>query len=303
MNIAILIPCYNEELTIGKVVTDFRKYLPESTIYVYDNNSTDKTSEIAKASGAIVIREPRQGKGYVVRSMFYSIDADIYVLVDGDDTYPASSVKDLIQPIIEKKADMVVGDRLSSTYFNENNRPMHNSGNRLVRWLINFLFRGNIKDVLTGYRALSKEFVKNFPVISEGFEIETEMTIHALDRNYTIVEIPVLYKDRPENSVSKLNTVSDGFRVLKTLALLFKDYKPLLFFSIISVIISIIAIILVIPVLNEYWKTGLVPRFPTLIVSCFLFLTSILLEIAGIILSTIQKNNRRLYELLRLYKS
>lgn len=300
MEIAVLIPCYNEEVTIAKVVRDFRKYLPEAKIYVFDNNSDDNTAECAEKAGAIVIRESRQGKGFVVQSMFYKINADIYVLVDGDDTYPAEDVKRMIQPVLERRAEMVVGDRLSTTYFEENKRPMHNSGNKLVRILINLLFKSNVKDVLSGYRVFSREYVKNFPVLSEGFEVETEMTIHALDKKYSVIEIPVDYRDRPEDSHSKLNTFRDGYRVLRMLTLLFKDYKPLYFFTAISILLFILATIIVIPVLMEYWRTGLVPRFPTLIASCFIYLTGILLEITGIILSTITKNNRRFYELMRL---
>lgn len=300
MNIAVLIPCYNEEITIAKVVNDFRNELPDAKIYVFDNNSTDNSAKYAEQAGAIVIRETRQGKGFVVRSMFYKIDADIYVLVDGDDTYPADAIKSMVQPIIEHRAEMVVGDRLSTTYFAENSRPMHNTGNKLVKSLINLLFNSNVKDVLSGYRVFSREYVKNFPVISEGFEIETEMTIHALDRKYSILEIPINYRDRPANSQSKLNTFSDGFRVLKMLTLLFKDYKPLTFFSTLAALLFVIATFTVFPVLTEYWHTGLVPRFPTLIVCCFIYITSILLEITGIILNTIAKNNRRLYELLKL---
>jgi len=302
MKIAILIPCYNEELTIGKVIKDFKAELPDADIYVFDNNSNDNSAAIAKENGAVVLRETQQGKGFVVRSMFSKIDADIYVLVDGDDTYPADSVKELLQPIIDHKAEMVVGDRLSSTYFEENTRRMHNSGNRLVRGLINLMFHSHVKDVLSGYRVFSKNFVKNFPVLSEGFEIETEITIHALERKYPISEIPIKYRDRPSNSTSKLNTFSDGMRVLKMLTLLFKDYKPLIFFTSISVIIFIAAIIIVAPVLKEYWETGLVPRFPTLIVSCFMIITAIMLEVTGIILNTIAKSNRRIYELLRLHQ-
>lgn len=301
MGVAVLIPCYNEESTIGKVVHDFRSELPDAVVYVFDNNSTDSTIENAERAGAIVMREPRQGKGNVVRSMFSKVEADIYVLVDGDDTYQASAVGRMVAMVADYKADMVVGDRLSSTYFQENKRPMHNFGNRLVRRLINTLFRSSVKDVLSGYRVLSRTFVKNFPIMSDGFEIETEMTIHALDRKYHIEEIPVMYRNRPVDSVSKLNTVSDGLRVLRTLTLLFKDYRPLVFFTSLAVLFSIAGVIFCTPVLIEYWRTGLVPRFPTLIVSCFLIMTAILLLIAGIILSSISKNNRRLYELMRLH--
>lgn len=300
METAVLIPCFNEEITVAKVITDFKKELPDAKIYVFDNNSTDKTAERAQAAGATVIREPRQGKGFVVRSMFSKIDADIYILVDGDDTYPAENIHSMIKPVIEHRVDMVVGDRLSSTYFTENKRPLHNSGNKLVRWLINKLFKSNIKDVLSGYRVFSKEFVKNFPILSEGFEIETEITVHALDRKYNIVEIPVNYRNRPQNSNSKLNTFSDGIRVLKMLTVLFKDYKPMVFFSFLAYILFILGLFMIYPVLKVYWETGLVPRFPTLIVACFIILTSLLLEIAGFIMNTITKNNRKLYELLRI---
>lgn len=300
MKTAVLIPCYNEEATIAKVILDFRRELPYADIYVFDNNSTDNTYDIAENLGAIVVREPRQGKGNVVRSMFSLINADIYVLVDGDDTYPAEAVTSLITPVANHNADMVVGDRLSSTYFKENKRLMHNSGNRLVRGLINTLFRSDIKDVLSGYRAFSREFVKNFPVLSDGFEIETEMTIHALDRKYRIEELPIEYRNRPANSVSKLNTIGDGIRVLRTLTMLFKDYRPMVFFGILSAISLLVGIGLCIPVFVEYWQTGLVPRFPTLIFSCFLITAALLLFITGVILSSISKSNRRLYELIRL---
>lgn len=300
METAVLIPCYNEETTIAKVVGDFKKELPDAKVYVFDNNSTDKTAERAETAGAIVVREPRQGKGFVVRSMFSKVNADVYVLVDGDDTYPAENVHSMMLPIIEHRAEMVVGDRLSSTYFTENKRPLHNSGNRLVRWLINSLFRSKVKDVLSGYRVFSNDFVKNCPVMSEGFEIETEITIHALDRKYNIVEIPVNYRDRPEDSSSKLNTFSDGLRVLKMLTILFKDYKPMVFFSFLAIIFFILGVFMIYPVLTEYWLTGLVPRFPTLIVACFVILISLMLEIAGIVMNTIGKNNRKLYELIRV---
>lgn len=300
MKTAVLIPCFNEATTVAKVVTDFRTNLPEAEIYVFDNNSSDSSAEAAAEAGATVIREPRRGKGFVVRSMFSKIDADIYIVVDADDTYPAEAAPSLIGPVAEGKADMVVGDRLSTTYFDANQRAFHNFGNRLVRSLINLLFRSNVRDVLSGYRVFSREFVKNFPVQSEGFEIETEMTIHALDRKYNILELPVDYRNRPTDSSSKLNTVTDGFRVLRMLTLLFKDYKPLAFFTTLAILILIPALLLLIPVFVEYWQTGLVPRFPTLIVASFMILTSILLIIAGLILNTIAKNNRRLCELLRL---
>jgi glycosyltransferase involved in cell wall biosynthesis len=295
--IAVLIPCYNESKTIEKVVKDYHRALPEADIYVYDNNSKDKTDEIAKKAGAIVRYEYRQGKGNVIRTMFREIDADCYLMIDGDDTYPSENAREMCDLVLSGKADMVIGDRLSSTYFTENKRPFHNFGNKIVRWLINKLFNNNIKDIMTGYRAFSYDFVKGFPVLSKGFEIETEMTIHAVDKNYKLVEIPVTYRDRPEGSVSKLNTYSDGLKVLKTIATLFKEYKPMGFFGIISGILLIIATILFVPVLNAYFKTGLVLKFPTLIVSCFLYLSSLLTLITGIILQVIVKKNRQNYEI------
>ena len=295
--IAVLIPCYNEAKTIEKVVKDYKSVLPNSDIYVYDNNSNDKTDEIAKKAGAIVRYEYRQGKGNVIRTMFREIDADCYLMIDGDDTYPKENAKEMCNLILDGKADMVIGDRLSSTYFTENKRPFHNLGNKTVRFLINKLFKNNIKDIMTGYRAFSYEFVKSFPVLSKGFEIETEMTIHAVDKNFKLIEVPVTYRDRPEGSVSKLNTYSDGFKVLKTIATLFKEYKPAAFFNIISIICLIIALILGIPVVIEYFNTGLVPRFPTLIVSGTALLVALLLCITGIILQVIVKKHKQLYEL------
>ena len=296
--IAVLIPCYNESKTIGKVVKDYKKVLPNADIYVYDNNSTDGTDKIAKKAGAIVKYEYRQGKGNVIRSMFKDIDADCYLMIDGDDTYPKENAKEMCDLVLEGKADMVIGDRLSSTYFTENKRPFHNFGNKLVRGLINTLFKSNIHDIMTGYRAFSYEFVKTFPVLSKGFEIETEMTIHALDKNFLLKEIPVEYRDRPEGSVSKLNTYSDGFRVLKTIARLFKEYKPMIFFTIISLIFLIISLIFGIPVFIEYFETGLVPRFPTLIFAGFMLIIAILLLICGLILEVLVKKHRQLFELL-----
>lgn len=295
--IAVLIPCYNESKTIEKVVKDYKKALPEADIFVYDNNSTDDTDKIAKKAGAIVKYEYKQGKGNVIRSMFRNIDADCYLMIDGDDTYPAENAREMCNLILEGKADMVIGDRLSSTYFTENKRPFHNFGNKIVRFFINQIFKNNIKDIMTGYRAFSYDFVKGFPVLSKGFEIETEMTIHAVDKNYKLVEIPVTYRDRPEGSVSKLNTVSDGIKVLKTIATLFKEYKPALFFNIIALICLIISLILGVPVLAEYFKTGLVPRFPSLIVSTILLVIALLMWIAGIILQVINKKHKQLYEL------
>lgn len=296
--IAVLIPCYNESKTIEKVVKDYKKELPNADIYVYDNNSSDGTDEIAKNAGAIVKYEYKQGKGNVIRSMFKDIDADCYLMIDGDDTYSADNAKEMCKYIIDGKADMVIGDRLSSTYFTENKRPFHNFGNKLVRWLINTLFKSNVKDIMTGYRAFNYEFVKTFPVLSKGFEIETEMTIHALDKNFLLKEIPIGYKNRPAGSVSKLNTYSDGFKVLKTIARLFKEYKPMIFFGIVSTLFFIISMIFATPVFIEYFKTGLVPRFPTLIFSGFLLIISMLMLVCGIILEVVVKKHRQLFELI-----
>ena len=295
--IAVLIPCYNEAITIKKVVEDYKEVLPEADIYVYYNNSTDGTDKIAKKAGAIVRYEYKQGKGNVIRRMFKDINADCYLMIDGDDTYPKENAREMCNLILEGKADMVIGDRLSSTYFTENKRPFHNFGNKIVRFLINKLFKNNIKDIMTGYRAFSYDFVKGFPVLSKGFEIETEMTIHAVDKNFKLVEIPVTYRDRPKGSASKLNTYSDGFKVLKTIAVLFKEYKPAFFFNILSILLILISLIFMIPVFLEYYQTGLVPRFPSLIVGCFVLLVSILLWITGIILQVITKKHKQLYEL------
>ena len=296
--IAVLIPCYNEGKTIEKVVKDYKKALPEADIYVYDNNSTDDTAKIAENAGAIVKHEYRQGKGNVIRSMFRQIDADCYIMVDGDDTYPAENAREMCNLVLDKKADMVVGDRLSSTYFTENKRPFHNFGNRIVRFLINKLFKNNIKDIMTGYRAFSKEFVKTYPVLSKGFEIETEMTIHAVDKNFLIKEVPVAYRDRPVGSVSKLNTYRDGFKVLKMIATLFKEYKPFFFFNIISIVLALISLLFIVPVFQEYFETGLVLRFPTLIVGGFIMLSSLLSFICGVILDVIVKKHKQLYEII-----
>lgn len=295
--IAVLIPCYNESVTIRKVIEDYRKALPEAVIYVYDNNSTDGTDRIALEAGAEVRYEYRQGKGNVIRSMFREIDADCYLMIDGDDTYPAENARELVECVLSGRADMAIGDRLSSTYFTENKRPFHNMGNRLVRSVINSLFHSDIKDIMTGYRAFSRLFVKSYPVLSKGFEIETEMTIHCLDKNFKIMEIPVQYRDRPEGSVSKLNTFSDGTKVLKTILTLFRDYKPLKFFTIISLLFIIAGAALFAPILLEYTRTGLVPRFPTLFVSCMLFVVAVLMYITGILLHVINKKHRQLYEL------
>lgn len=296
--IAVLIPCYNEAKTIEKVIKDYKKELPDADIYVYDNNSIDGTDKIAKKAGAIVRYEYKQGKGNVIRSMFRQIDADCYLMIDGDDTYPCENAKEMCNYILEGKADMVIGDRLSSTYFTENKRPFHNFGNKLVRFLINVIFKNKVKDIMTGYRAFSYDFVKSFPVLSKGFEIETEMTIHAADKNFGLVEIPVTYRDRPEGSVSKLNTYTDGFKVLKTIATLFKEYRPMLFFGVISFFCTLVALLLGVPVLHEYFVTGLVPRFPSLIVSCFFLMIALLLFVCGLILQVIVKKHRQLYELL-----
>ncbi len=295
--IAVLIPCYNEAKTIEKVVKDYKKALPQADIFVYDNNSTDGTDELARKAGAIVRYEYKQGKGNVIRAMFRQIDADCYIMVDGDDTYPALNAKQMCEFVLNGRADMVIGDRLSSTYFTENKRPFHNFGNRIVRFLINKLFNNDIKDIMTGYRAFSYDFVKGFPVLSKGFEIETEMTIHAVDKNYKILEIPVAYRDRPDGSFSKLNTYSDGLKVLKTIATLFKEYKPAMFFNLFSILFLICCLILGVPVFIEYFNTGLVPKFPSLIVSGVCLTLSILLWITGIILQVIVKKNRQMYEL------
>ena len=296
--IAVLIPCYNESMTIAKVISDYRTALPEADIYVYDNNSTDGTDEIARQAGAIVRYEYRQGKGNVIRAMFRDIDADCYLMIDGDDTYPAENAREMCKLVLSKKADMVIGDRLSSTYFKENKRPFHNVGNRSVRFLINRIFKSNIKDIMTGYRAFSPLFVKNFPILSKGFEIETEMTIHALDKNFLLKEIPVEYRDRPEGSVSKLNTVSDGIKVIMTIFRLFSEYRPLRFFSILAMLLSLLGGGFLIPVLADYFRTGLVERFPTLFVCVGCFIISALLFMCGIILHAVTKKHKMLFELL-----
>ena len=296
--VAVLIPCYNESLTIGKVVKDFRQVLPKADIYVYDNNSTDGAAKIAEQAGAIVRYEYRQGKGNVIRSMFREIDADCYLMVDGDDTYPAENAKEMVELVLNKKVDMVIGDRLSSTYFTENKRAFHNFGNRLVRLLINKLFKNDIKDIMTGYRAFSYEFVKSFPVLSKGFEIETEMTIHAVDKNFMLKEIAVSYRDRPAGSLSKLNTIKDGIRVLKMIATLFKEYKPALFFNLCALLMLLASFILGTPVIIEYFQTGLVPRFPTLMVASIFLVIALLLCMVGLILQVIIKKHRVLYELM-----
>ena len=295
--VAVLIPCYNEAKTVGKVVKDYKKVLPDADIYVYDNNSTDGTDGIAKKAGAIVRYERRQGKGNVIRTMFKEIEADCYLMIDGDDTYPAEHAKEMVDLVINNKVDMVIGDRLSSTYFTENKRLFHNFGNKLVRWLINWLFQSKVRDIMTGYRAFSYDFVKTFPVLSNGFEIETEMTIHALDKNFYLKEVPVQYRDRPNGSESKLNTYSDGLKVLKTIARLFKEYKPMKFFGIFSFLFFLITLLFGVPVFVDYFKTGLVERFPTLIFSGFMLMVSLLSLVCGMILEVVVKKNRQVFEL------
>ncbi len=295
--IAVLIPCYNEEKTIIKVVDDIKKALPQAKIYVYNNNSTDRTAEFAKKAGAIVKNEFMQGKGNVIRTMFREIDAKCYVMIDGDDTYPAEAAKKMAQLILNKNADMVIGDRLSSTYFTQNKRPFHNLGNRLVRKSINYLFHSNIKDIMTGYRAFSYEFVKTFPVLSKGFEIETEMSVHAVDKNMHIENVIIDYRDRPTDSQSKLNTYSDGLKVIKTIIKLHMTYKPLKFFGMITFVLAAISIIFFIPIANQYLKTGLVPHFPTLIVCCFTMIAAIQSFFAGLQLQTMVQKNRQDFEI------
>lgn len=294
--VAVLIPCYNEAVTIRKVVEDSKKALPEAKIYVYDNNSTDNTAQIAKDAGAIVRHEYQQGKGNVIRRMFREIDALCYVMIDGDDTYPMESAPAMVDKVLHYQADMVVGDRLSSTYFTENKRPFHNFGNTIVRSSINN-FKCDIKDIMTGMRAFSYNFVKSFPVLSEGFEIETEMTIHAVDHNMQIENEIIEYRDRPEGSESKLSTYSDGFRVLGTIAKLYKNYKPFGFFGIIALILVAIAAILFFPIFGAYLRTGEVLRFPTLIVSGFLAMGSLMSLFTGLMLSNSAKDSRRQFEM------
>lgn len=294
--VAVLIPCYNESKTIEKVVTDYKTALPYADIYVYDNNSTDGTDEIARRAGAIVRYEHRQGKGNVIRSMFREINADCYLMIDGDDTYPVENAEQMCMEVLKNKVDMVIGDRLSSTYFTENKRPFHNIGNVTVRRLVNWFFHGDVTDIMTGYRAFSPLFVKSFPILSRGFEIETEMTIFALDKNLYLKSIPVSYRDRPAGSSSKLNTYSDGFRVIKTIFRLFKDYKPLPFFSFIGCLLILIAGLFFIPVLTEYIHTGLVPRMPTLVVSGLMLIAGLLMIVCGLILDTVAKNAKQDFE-------
>lgn len=297
MKIAVLIPCYNESKTIAKVVADYRAALPEAEIYVYDNNSTDHTDDIARQAGAIVRYEYRQGKGNVIRTMFREIEADCYLMIDGDDTYPAENAREMVQLVLDQKVDMVVGDRLSATYFTENKRPFHNLGNRMVRGLVNTLFKGDIRDIMTGYRAFSYQFVKSFPVLSKGFEIETEMTIHALDKNLSVQSVPVEYRDRPQGSVSKLNTYSDGFKVLRTILRLFKEYRPLAFFGIIAAVFGAVGIGLFIPPLAEFIREHYVHKVPTLIVSGVMFTVALLMLVCGFVLDTVVKKHRQLFEI------
>lgn len=297
--IAVIIPCYNESKTIKKVVEDFKRILPEAVIYVYDNNSTDGTDEIARAAGAIVKYEYQQGKGNVIRRMFREIDAMCYIMTDGDDTYPVEPTRQMADLVLNQRVDMVVGDRLSSTYFTENKRPFHNFGNSLVRGTINTFFKSDIKDIMTGLRAFSFRFVKTFPVVSKGFEIETEMSIHAIDKNMFVKNVVIDYRDRIEGSESKLNTYTDGFKVIKTIAKLYKDYKPLQFFSIISGALLVLALVFFVPIFVGYLETGLVPNLPTLVTCGFVVIAAILFYFAGLILSTIVAKNRQDFE----YKS
>lgn len=294
--IAVLIPCYNESKTICKVVEDFKRVLPEAVIYVYDNRSTDDTALIAEKAGAVVRRENVQGKGNVIRRMFREIDAMCYLMVDGDDTYPADSAPEMVAKVLDEKVDMVVGDRLSSTYFTENKRPFHNFGNSIVRCGINKLFGSDIKDVMTGYRAMGYNFVKTYPVLSSGFEIETDMTIHAVDKNMLVENVIIDYRDRPDGSESKLNTYSDGFKVLKTIFKLYKDYKPLHFFNTIAIILAVIAAAFFIPIITNYIRTGYVPNFPTLIVCGFCAMAALMAHFSGLILSTIVQKNKQDFE-------
>lgn len=291
--IAVLVPCYNEEQTIEKVITDWKEQLPEAVIYVYDNNSRDNTVAIAKRAGAVVRHEYMQGKGNVVRRMFREIDAEVYIMVDGDDTYPADYGREMVDLVLKKNADMVAGDRLSSTYFQENKRPFHNFGNSIVKAAINFLFKTEIKDIMTGYRAFSFQFAKSFPILSKGFEIETEMSIHAVDKNMQVENIVIEYRDRPEGSESKLNTYSDGIKVLRTITRLFRNYKPLAFFGVIAGVLALLSILFAAPVFITYLQTGMVPNFPTLIVCGFTMMAAISSLFAGLQLqNSVQKNKQ-----------
>ena len=294
--VAVLIPCYNEEQTIVKVLRDVREALPEAVVYVYNNNSTDRTAELAEAEGAVVRHEYKQGKGNVIRRMFREIDAECYLMLDGDDTYPLNCAREMVDKVLESNADMVVGDRLSSTYFTENKRPFHNFGNSFMRWGINRLFHSTIMDIMTGYRAFSYEFVKTFPVVSKGFEIETEMTIHAVNYNMQVENVVVDFRDRPEGSVSKLNTYRDGMKVIRKMLQLYKNYKPFRFFSLLCLMLFLVALLLMIPILGEYISTGLVPRFPTLIVCGFMALAGVQSFFAGMILEVMAAKDRRDFE-------
>ncbi len=295
--IAVLIPCYNESQTIAKVITDFQRELPTAVIYVYDNNSTDETAEIARNCGAVVRYEYQQGKGNVIRRMFREIEAQCYLMVDGDDTYPAEYAPEMVRKVLENNTDMVVGDRLSSTYFTENKRPFHNVGNSMVRKIINHIFKSRIQDIMTGYRAFSYQFVKSFPVLSKGFEIETEMSIHAIDKNMCMDNVIITYRDRPIGSESKLNTFDDGFKVLKTIAKLFRNYKPFTFFGGVSMILVLLSLVFFIPVFMKYLRTGLVPNLPTLIVCGFTVIAAIQAFFSGLLLETINQKNRQDFEM------
>lgn len=296
-NIAVLIPCYNESQTIEKVVKDYKNALPEATIYVYDNNSTDGTAEIARNAGAVVRYERKQGKGNVMRRMFIDIDADCYIMVDGDDTYPADNARQMVEAVLDRKADMVIGDRLSSTYFTENKRRFHNFGNSIVKKSINVLFHSDIADIMTGYRAFSYRFVKTFPVLSEGFEIETEMTIHAIDKNMQVENVIVQYRDRPEGSESKLDTVADGHKVLLTIINYFRVYRPFQFFSILASILAILAIAFFIPIFTHFLKMHDVPNIPTLLMCGFAMLAAVQAFFSGMILDSMKKKERQDFEM------
>ena len=295
--IAVLVPCYNESKTVKKVVEDFRRALPEAVVYVYDNNSTDGTAALALEAGAVVRHEYQQGKGNVIRRMFREIEAEVYIMVDGDDTYPAEAAPEMVRKVVEEQADMVVGDRLSSTYYTENKRPFHNVGNSFVKNCSNRFFDTNIQDIMTGYRAFSYQFVKTFPVLSRGFEIETEMSIHAADKHMQVDHVVIEYRDRPEGSVSKLNTFSDGLKVLSRILSLYKNYKPLAFFSLLSGILAALSVVFLIPILVEYWQTGLVPRFPTLIVCGFVLIAALQSLFAGLVLQSMEQKNKQDFEM------
>ena len=295
--VAVLIPCFNEAKTIKKVVTDWKKALPKADIYVYDNNSTDGSAKIADKAGAIVRKSPQQGKGNVVRQMFREIDADCYLMVDADDTYPVAEAEKMVKAVVEDGADMVVGDRLSSTYFSENKRPFHNIGNKSVRWSINLLFGGNIRDIMTGYRAFSYQFVKSFPVLSRGFEIETEMSIWAMDKNLYVKNVEVKYRDRSQGSQSKLNTYSDGLKVISMIIKLFRTYRPMLFFGVIALLLVLLSVGFFVPILVEYLNTGMVPNFPTLIVCGFVFIVAIQAFFAGLVLEILRRKDKQDFEM------